>query len=80
MFSIMVWLWCWGFTRFKAHNKVLERWFLYIAVLWCGYGIGMEFVQRYLVINRSFDMGDIVADSVGCLMGWWYSSRRYIKK
>ena len=32
------------------------------------YGLGMEFVQKYLVANRSFDMGDVVADAVGAFL------------
>ena len=44
------------------------------------YGIGMEFVQRYLINNRSFDEGDIVADAVGCALGVFFSRKRFIKK
>ena len=28
----------------------------------------MEFVQKYWIPNRSFELGDIVADSAGCLL------------
>lgn len=34
------------------------------------YGVGMEFVQRDFVANRSFDMLDIVADSAGAILGY----------
>jgi len=40
----------------------------------------MEFVQKYFIPNRSFDLGDIAADSIGCFIGFIYSSRKYIKK
>ena len=43
------------------------------------YGITMEFIQQYFVVNRSFDPGDIVADAIGCIIGYWFSFR-YIKK
>ena len=80
MFAIMVFLWCWASLRMKLDKEKLKKAFILIALLWFAYGIGMEFVQRYLVVNRSFDSGDIIADGVGCLGGLIYSSRRYIPK
>jgi VanZ family protein len=43
------------------------------------YGTGMEFVQKYFVVNRSFEMKDILADAGGSLLGILFSLR-YIKK
>jgi hypothetical protein len=40
----------------------------------------MEFVQKFFIKNRSFDLGDVIADAVGCGMGLIYSLKRYIKK
>ena len=40
----------------------------------------IEFIQRNFIPNRSFDMGDVVADGVGALVGVFYSIKRYIKK
>ena len=34
------------------------------------YGVAMEFVQRDFVANRSFDVMDIMADSVGAVLGF----------
>ena len=39
----------------------------------------MEFIQKYFIPNRSFDVGDIVADGVGCAAGLLISLRLYIK-
>jgi VanZ family protein len=44
------------------------------------YGIIMEIIQEYFIPNRSFDVGDIVADAVGCVIGGVIFSKRYIKK
>ena len=79
-FSIMVFLWCWATLRMKLDKEKLKKTFTLIALLWLGYGIGMEFVQKDLVLNRSFDSGDIIADGVGCLVGLIYSTRRFIPK
>jgi VanZ family protein len=80
MFTIMVFLWCWAILRTKLDTEKLKKVFILIALIWFAYGIGMEFVQKYLVVNRSFDSGDIIADGVGCLVGLIYSLRRYIPK
>lgn len=34
------------------------------------YGVGVEFFQFYFIPNRSFDVGDIVADICGALCGF----------
>jgi len=78
MFTIMVFLWCWAMLKINLTKEKLKKAFILIALLWLAYGIGMEFVQKYLVENRAFDNGDIIADGIGCLVGLIYSSRRYI--
>ena len=80
MFTIMVFLWCWAMLKTNFTKEKLKKAFIIIALLWFAYGIGMEFVQKYLVVNRSFDIGDIIADGVGCLAGLIYSLRRYLPK
>ncbi|MBC7873788.1 MAG: VanZ family protein [Ferruginibacter sp.] len=80
MFAIMVFLWCRATQGMNFEKRKLKTVFVFIALLWLAYGIGMEFVQKYLVSNRSFDTGDIIADAVGCLGGLMYSMKRYIKK
>jgi VanZ family protein len=58
----------------------LRTLFIWISLLSLVYGIGMEFVQKYFINNRSFDEGDIIADAVGCTLGLFFSLRRYVKK
>lgn len=40
------------------------------------YGMGVELVQHYFIANRSFDLGDVLADITGAVAGilvWvWY--------
>ena len=53
----------------RKRNRLFQ-WVLLLAIV---YGTGMEFVQKYLVVNRSFDGADIVADAAGatrCLSGY----------
>jgi len=80
LFSIMVILWCRAMHMRGYSTQQLRKQFIWIVILTATYGTGMEFVQKYLVSNRSFDIGDIVADTVGAIIGWMISLRWYIKK
>ena len=42
-------------------------WYWLISIAGILYGVAMEFVQRELVTNRSFEGADILADMVGSL-------------
>lgn len=42
-----------------------KKWFLQVALCCSFYGVIMEFVQKYYIPNRSFDLVDIVADTIG---------------
>lgn len=80
MFIIMVVLWCRAMLQKIYEKEQLKNIFVWVAIIWTIYGGGMEFVQRYFIPNRSFDIGDIIADAVGCTVGVVYSIGRYIKK
>ena len=77
MFSIMVFFYCRAIHKKFTTIKKLKNAFLLIGLGCLLYGIGMEFVQKYFVANRSFDGGDIIADAVGCTVGFLYSNRKY---
>lgn len=35
------------------------------------YGLAIEFIQKYWAIGRSFDIYDVVADTLGAIAGIW---------
>lgn len=80
LFAVLVVGWCWALSGKQLPSVGKQKVFLIITIIALLYGIGMEFVQRYFVVNRSFDGGDIIADGIGALAGFWFSSRTYIKK
>ena len=73
----MVTLWCQAFRWVPGKRKPV---FIQVAFYFILYGIAMEFVQKYLIPNRSFDPGDILADAAGAAIGLFISLRVYIKK
>jgi len=82
LFGILAWLWCnyWRHVKTNEASSELRRSFIIIGLIFLGYGIAMEFVQKYFIPYRSFDVGDIMADAIGCTIGAVFSIKRYIKK
>jgi len=75
MFSLLVFLFCWGIQR-KYNPEKTNNTFILIAIAGVVYGILMEYVQQNFVANRSFDSGDIIADIIGSLAGWWLAKKQ----
>jgi len=73
MFSILVILFSLPLKKIRPAGS---RVFLVILLAAWGYGIAMEFVQKYYIPLRSFDIADIIADGVGCLLGFYFT--RYL--
>jgi VanZ family protein len=78
LFTILVILFCRAVNKSKKRRN-LSRDYMIVTIAAILYGITMEFVQKYWIINRSFDGGDIIADIAGSFAGLWFSYR-YIKK
>jgi VanZ family protein len=76
LFMILVILWSKLYSHKKNTQSASRKIFFKIMVVGCFYGIAMEFVQKYFIPFRSFDLGDIIADGVGCLAGFFYSIKK----
>jgi VanZ family protein len=79
LFFVMVLLFYRPFLKhlIQAHHT---GWQLYIPLLAVLYGIVIEVLQHYIIPNRSFDVYDIAADGVGCLLAWYTWGRKAIVK
>ena len=65
MFFLLTWLF---YRPLKASGKNVgqkQKWFLIIAILIIVYGALMEVVQFYFVPFRSFELADILVDTLG---------------
>ncbi len=68
LFSVLVFLFFLPFVKTNITGKKKKQILIWIAIAGLIYGIVMEFVQKYWVPNRSFDVYDILADGVGCFL------------
>ena len=70
LFAGLVFLW--GLPFQSLIEKAERRNLIYglIALGFMAYGVAIEFIQRDFIPFRSFDLYDIVADTIGCVIGW----------
>ena len=60
---------------FNSSVKFYTIWLLLAVVT---YGLAVELIQKYWIPGRTFDLYDLLADTLGSLAGWVVY--RYIKK
>ena len=70
LFTMLVFLWCLPMQSRFHEKRQLNKAHLWVALAFAAYGIVIEFIQRDFIPYRSFDFFDIVADVVGCVIGW----------
>ncbi len=70
LFGTFVFLWSFYFATKVHNNNYPIRKSLTILVIACLYGTAMEYVQKYFIPNRDFDIYDITADIAGAIMGF----------
>jgi VanZ family protein len=69
LFAMLIFLWRSSFAR---ESNYYNFFLILFALI---YGIGVEFIQRNWIPNRSFDLYDVIADFVGSIIGFliWLS-------
>jgi VanZ family protein len=78
LFLVLVWFWC---RAYKSIEKIIaKKTFIAITVLSIFYGVIMEIIQQYFIPFRSFDVGDMIADSIGAIAGYFISIKRFLLK
>jgi len=69
MFFLLSSLFCYPLSLVAEKSAVLKSQSISISLCILAYGIIMEFVQKYFVVGRSFDVVDIVFDGIGSFTG-----------
>ena len=80
LFFMLCFLFAFPFRSSRYSGDQRKKWFLLIICCGITYGVVMEFVQKYWVANRSFEIWDIAADSTGCLLAYVYSVKKMLGK
>lgn len=56
---------------YKQKKYISPLTLVLLVIVAAGYGLAIEFIQKYWAIGRSFDMYDVVADTLGAIAGVW---------
>jgi len=80
MFFMLTALFSFPFISLCTEKSVIKSWFTKISLFVIVYGILMEFVQKFMAIDRSFDLIDILFDSLGSVAGLLTVSYYYNNK
>ncbi|GEP92320.1 VanZ like family protein [Chitinophaga terrae (ex Kim and Jung 2007)] len=82
MFAGVVFLTGWGIFKHRKH--ISGTTLIALVVFAASFGLAIEFIQKYWAIGRSFDLFDLLADSLGAVFGagflrlfinWWFKPR-----
>lgn len=70
LFGTFVFLWSIYYACRKKRNNQSDSRFVLIMIIACLYGYGTELMQKYIIPNRDYDIYDILADSIGAVLGF----------
>lgn len=71
-----------AYGYFKQNGSLSGLGLLSIVIVVTLYGLAIEYIQKYLVVNRSFDMMDVLADGAGAAAGaliFRWIGKRFLK-
>ncbi|MEO6229995.1 MAG: VanZ family protein [Ferruginibacter sp.] len=78
IFCLLAFLFMLPFALSSMDKKEKFQYFIRIAIAVSVWGLTTEFMQKYLVTSRSFDLLDWAADSIGALVAFIFCRKKYI--
>jgi VanZ family protein len=76
LFAVLVLLWSLPLLhRIKIQSR-LQKALIWTAVSFVAYGIIIEVIQGRFIPHRTFGVDDMVADAVGCGLGFFLAKRQ----
>jgi VanZ family protein len=72
LFGSFVFLWSVYYATRKEKNNHSASRYVLILIIACLYGVATELMQKYLIPNRDYDIYDIMADSIGAVLGFLF--------
>jgi hypothetical protein len=79
LFAVLVFLFIYPMSKLDLALAIKKNMALKIAIAACIWGLTTEFIQKFFIPDRSFDMYDLVADSFGILIAYTWCRIKYLK-
>ena len=78
IFGLLTVLFCWPFYKSDFSAKQRLNYFIRITIAVSIWGLTIEFIQRFYIPGRSYDLLDWAADSVGALIAFWFCRKIFL--
>ena len=72
MFAFMTFLFLLPIAQSSMFRKIKRHYFIRICLSICIWGLITEFIQKFYVPTRSFELVDWAADTAGVVIAWIY--------
>jgi len=76
LFAVLVLLWSLPLLHKIKIQSRLQKALIWTAVAFIIYGIVIEVIQGRFIPNRTFGVDDMVADAIGCGLGFFLAKRQ----
>ena len=77
IFGLVTVLFCWPFYRSDVTTTHRINYFIKIAIATSLWGLTTEFIQKFWIPGRSFDLLDWAADSLGAAIAFWFCQKKF---
>lgn len=78
IFGLLGVLFCWPFYKSSFNIKERIKYFILIAIGISIWGLTTEFIQKFFITGRSFDLLDWAADSIGGFAAFLFSRKKFV--
>jgi VanZ family protein len=79
MFGLLAFLFMWPVVKSSLSVNAKTNYFLKTAIAVSVWGLTTEFIQKFFIYGRSFDLLDWAGDTLGALIAWVIVSKRLKK-
>lgn len=79
-FALLTFLFCYPFYRSSFSKTERLNYFIKIAIAASLWGLTIEFIQKYFIPGRDYDLLDWAADSIGALIAYLVCIKYFLNR
>ena len=79
LFAVLTFLFIYPVAKLPLALGVKKNLAIKIAIAACIWGLTTEFIQKFFIPDRSFDLYDLAADSFGIITAYTWCRVKYLK-
>ena len=78
LFAVLAYLFMWPVGKGDFNKSIKENYFIKIALAACVWGLTTEFIQKFYIPGRSFDIIDWAADTLGIVAAFFWARKKLL--